>query len=129
MGISERIAAIRKEMHLNQEKFGALVGMSQRSVAAWEAGERIPSYDVLIELSDKLGVSVDYIMGRSDSRLTKKEPAVNDSGLTEKIISRIQELPDPALARVSDFLDGLEAGRETEAALAAGRDPVSGSAG
>ena len=42
MDLSTRIVQIRKQMGLSQEKFGELVNMSQRSVAAWESGDRTP---------------------------------------------------------------------------------------
>ena len=59
MDFSDRIAAIRKGRHLSQEKFGELVNVSQRTVAAWESGERLPSLAVLGDLSAVLNVSVD----------------------------------------------------------------------
>lgn len=127
MDLSQRITAIRKELKLSQEKFGELVGMSQRSVAAWESGDRLPSYPVLSDLADKLDVTVDYLLGRSDDKGQKKaqkekEPTVSDDGLKDAIISQIQSLPDPALSRVADFLSGLKAGRESAAAEAAAPD-------
>ena len=47
MELSARIAAVRKSLGLSQEKFGEMVNMSQRSVAAWESGERTPSFATL----------------------------------------------------------------------------------
>ena len=128
MDISQRITAIRKEMKLSQEKFGELVGMSQRSVAAWESGDRLPSFPVLSDLADKLGVTVDYLLGRTEDRgqaksAEKKQPTVSDDGLKDQIIAQIRTLPDPALSRVADFLSGLQAGRESAAAEAAAPDP------
>ena len=122
MEFSQRITAIRKHLKYSQEKFGELVGMSQRSVAAWESGDRFPSYAVLSDLADRLDVSVDYLLGRTDDPKTKIQPAVQDGGLLSQVISRIQDLPDPALTRVSDFLDGIQAGQEIAAAQAAAPD-------
>ena len=124
MDLSARIVSIRKQMGLSQEKFGELVNMSQRSVAAWEAGERTPSFATLSELADKLGTSVDYLLGRTDEKANKKQPAVQDGELLENIVVRLRELPDPALFRVSDFLEGLQAGQEIAAARAADPDPA-----
>lgn len=119
MELSSRIAYIRKQMGLSQEKFGELFNMSQRSVAAWESGERTPSYPVLLELADKLDVSVDYLVGRIDVPKTKKEPTVSDSELMNNIISQVQALSDPELIQVSAFLSGLAAGRGISAAAQA----------
>lgn len=124
MDFSQRIVTIRKQHKMTQEKVGELVNMSQRSVANWESGERCPSIPTLIDLSEKFNVSIDYMLGCSDvPEKAKKQPAVQDDELLSKVISRLQGLSDPALARVSDFLDGLQAGQEVAAAQAAAPDP------
>lgn len=127
MSFSQRITAIRKKLKLSQEKLGELAGVSQRTVAFWESGDRMPSNAVLTDLAKKLDVSVDYLLGLSDEP-KRKEPAVMaDDELLADVISRIQGLPDPALSRVSDFLDGLQAGREVAKAQSAAPDPAEGS--
>ncbi|MBQ1790159.1 MAG: helix-turn-helix transcriptional regulator [Oscillospiraceae bacterium] len=115
MTFPERIAAIRKDLKLSQDKFGELANVSQRTVAFWEAGQRMPSHAVISSLADRLGVSVDYLLGRTDEKAITKQPAAHRSELVESIISRVQYLSDPALSRLSDFLDGLRAGQETAA--------------
>ena len=126
MDFSQRFVALRKQHKLTQEKVGELVNMSQRSVANWESGERSPSIPTLIELSQKFNVSVDYMLGCTDvPERQKKQPADLDDELLRNIISRIQNLSDPALSRVSDFLDGLQAGQEVAEAAAAAPDPDS----
>ena len=113
----QRIAVIRKELKLSQEKFGELAGVSQRTVAYWESGNRMPSHAVLADLADRLSVSVDYLLGRTDEEMRiKKQPAATHGELVKDIISQIRTLDDPVLYRVSDFLSGLKAGRETASA-------------
>lgn len=121
MDFAERITAIRKGRHMSQERFGELVNMSQRTVAAWESGERLPSLTVLADLADLLNVSVDYLIGN------EKKPTVNDDGLLAKTLSRVQTLSDPALLRVQDFLDGLEAGQAIGSAPPAAQESAAGS--
>ena len=124
MPFSERIAAIRKEMKLSQEKFGELANVSQRTVAFWESGDRMPSNATISALADCLNISVDYLLGRTDEKAgNKKQPAANSGELLNHIIVRLRNLPDPALSRVSDFLDGLQAGREVAEAQAAAPAP------
>ena len=123
MTFSERITAIRKDLKLSQERFGVLANVSQRTVAFWESGDRMPSHATLSALADRLGVSVDFLLGRADEKAIKKEPAVDRGELLENIITRVRSLPDPALARVSDFLEGLQAGQAIAAAEAADHDP------
>ena len=80
--------------------------------------------DNAIKLSSFYGVSIDYLLGRDDA--TKKQP-INDDGLLAKTLSRVQTLSDPALQRVQDFLDGLEAGQAIGSAPPAAQDPAAGS--
>lgn len=124
MTFAQRIAAIRKKRKLSQEKLGELAGVSQRSVAFWESGARMPSNAVLTDLAQRLDVSVDYLLGLSDEPKRKEPAVISDDELLADVISRIQDLPDPALSRVADFLDGLQAGREVAAAQAAPPDPA-----
>lgn len=123
MTFPERITAIRKEMKLSQEKFGELANVSQRTVAFWEAGQRMPSHAVISSLADRLGLSVDYLLGRTDNKATKKQPAAEGSELVDSIIAQVRALPDPALSRLSDFLEGLAAGQEIAAPRQADQDP------
>ena len=129
MDLSERIVFLRKQRKLTQEKVGEMVNMSQRSVANWESGDRSPSLSTLIELSEKFNVSLDYLLGRTDNPEVQSQPAVQDGELAEKIIARVRVLSDPALSRLSDFLEGLEAAQEIAKQSPADPDPDDGSAG
>lgn len=129
MTFSERVFAVRKELKISQEKFGELAGVSQRTVAFWESGERMPSHATIASLADRLNVSVDYLLGRTDLKTEKNKPAVRDGELLENIIMKVRTLPDPALSRLSDFLEGLSAGQQIAAPAPADPDPDPGSAG
>ena len=108
-----RITFLRKSLKLTQTQFGDLVNVSQRSVASWEAGDRSPSLATLCELADKLNVSVDYLVGRSDDmRVNDKELAVlNGESPRGDIINLILSLPDPEFELLSVFLQGMSAGK------------------
>lgn len=129
MTFGQRILEIRKDLHLSQASFGEMANVSQRTVAFWESGQRMPSHMVITDLADKLNVSVDYLLGRSDKLIStnKKQPAVQDGELLSDVISRVQDLPDSALPFVYAFLDGIQAGREIAQADAADPDPDAGS--
>ena len=53
----QEIKAIRKQTGLNAEKFGALVGVSKKTVESWEQGVRNPSgpaKKILESMEDKI---------------------------------------------------------------------------
>jgi len=44
------------------------LGVSSGLLSAWGKGTKKPSYDNIIALADYFGVSIDYLMGRSNER-------------------------------------------------------------
>ena len=49
------LAAKRRERKLTQAELGDMIGIAQRTVAAYESGERRPSIEVAKRLGDALG--------------------------------------------------------------------------
>lgn len=63
-----RIRALREDADLTQEKIGRLINVPQRTYAYYESGQRTIPPSVLCALADFYGVSVDYILGRTDKK-------------------------------------------------------------
>ena len=63
----ERIRILRKEKNLNQEEAAKLLGLSISSYCRYERGEREPDAPVLWRMADLFGVSIDYLVGRTDT--------------------------------------------------------------
>ena len=53
----------RKQNNLTQDDLAEMLGYSQKNIAKWEQGFTLPSVDVLIELSNKMGISLDNLLG------------------------------------------------------------------
>ena len=53
------LAALRKARKLTQSELGQRVGVSQRAIAAYEAGERKPSPKVMNRLIGELEIPID----------------------------------------------------------------------
>ena len=62
----ERIRSLREDADLTQAKLGAAINVPQRTYAYYESGQRMIPPSVLCALADFYGVSVDYILGRTD---------------------------------------------------------------
>ena len=56
---------------MSQIALAMVLNMSQNSISRYETGEREADYETLIAFADYFGVSVDYLLGRTDN------PAVN----------------------------------------------------
>ena len=64
-----RLRELRKARGLSQLKVAMDLHMSQNSISRYETGEHEPGLKELITLADYYGVSVDYLLGRSEDPL------------------------------------------------------------
>ena len=63
-----RIRDMREDKDLTQAQVGAAVGVSQRTYAYYESGQRMLPPQVLCALADFYQVSVDYLLERTDQK-------------------------------------------------------------
>ena len=117
-----RYKEARRRAGLSQKSAAISLGVRPPSMSDWESGKTKPTHEHVVAMAALYGTSTDYLMGVSDTK--EKQPVVQNDELLQDVISRIQVLPDPALSRVSDFLDGLQAGQEVAATQAAAPDPA-----
>ena len=66
--LCERVLALRKEKMLKQEEAADLLEVSLSSYCRYERGEREPDASTLCRFADFYGVTLDYLVGRSDER-------------------------------------------------------------
>lgn len=62
-----RIQILRKENNLTQQDLAEKLGVSNKSISKYERGEREPDFNTLKKLSNIFNVSIDYILGVTDS--------------------------------------------------------------
>lgn len=72
--MGKRIMERRKELHLTQEALAEQTGISASFMGHIERGSRIASLDTLLALCIALDVSMDYIIGRTDTGFAKALP-------------------------------------------------------
>ena len=125
MPFAEQLIRTRKMRHLSQQQLAMRSGVSQQAISKLETGKSSPSEYTIRQLAAALRVPMSALLEEEQT----KTPTAEGDGLMMDIINRIQQLPDPALDRLSDFLDGLEAGQEIASPSPAVPDPSHGSAG
>ena len=64
---AERIRALRMKKNIKQSELGKIVGLSDNAISDIERGYRLTTMEKLDALADYFGVSVDYLMGRTDN--------------------------------------------------------------
>lgn len=62
--LGERIKNIREERNLSQRRFGKKIGISDKTISAYETGKIIPSLQVLQEIEAKYSVAITSTIDR-----------------------------------------------------------------
>ncbi len=85
--LSERLKQLREEKELMQKEIASFLNISTSAYGFYEQDKRTPTPDVLSKLADYFNVSVDYLLGKTntrnssskDSTPTKKEQKNHDT--------------------------------------------------
>lgn len=80
------LKTLRIKENLTQAQLAVKIGLTKSVVSAYENGIRMPSYDVLIHLSEIFKVSTDYLLG------VENRQEIDLSGLTPEEISALMAL-------------------------------------
>lgn len=62
-----RLKELRKKRGVSQVKLALDLHTTQNSISRYETGERQADYDMLIAIADYFGVSIDYLLGRTEN--------------------------------------------------------------
>ena len=66
--LPERLKLLRKERHMTQIQLAELLNQAPHASQYYEAGANFPELPKLIALADFYNVSLDYLIGRSETR-------------------------------------------------------------
>lgn len=66
--IFENIRALREDNDLTQQQLADYLGVAQNTYSQYETGKIAYTTQVLVKLADFYGVSVDYLLGRTDKK-------------------------------------------------------------
>lgn len=98
MSIGKRIRDLRKEIKITQEELGKVLNVGKSTISQYENDVNKPDLDTLKQIADFFDVSVDYILGRIDTRSmhsgnfpTKAYHNLDESGLSDEDIEKVEE--------------------------------------
>ncbi|MBQ3134090.1 MAG: helix-turn-helix transcriptional regulator [Clostridia bacterium] len=66
--LAERLKRCRKEKGLTQGQVAIYCDITEKAYQNYELMTREPKVEILIRLADFFGVSLDYLVGRSDEK-------------------------------------------------------------
>jgi len=61
-----RLKQLRELNNMSQREAAEAIGCTQGNYSRYENGEREPSTELLIKMAEAFGVSVDYLIGKSE---------------------------------------------------------------
>ncbi|MGN0599150.1 MAG: helix-turn-helix domain-containing protein [Oscillospiraceae bacterium] len=62
MSFGENLRTIRKERNITQEELADMMEVSRQAISKWESDQGYPETEKLIILSQKLNISIDYLV-------------------------------------------------------------------
>lgn len=89
--LGDRIKQERKAHKLTQEELGKICGVTKSTVCLYEKNKSTPSDDIKQILANYFGVSVDYLLGRTDVKNFAKVVADDLGKLTKEYNSALTE--------------------------------------
>ena len=64
----QRLLELRTQSHMTQQQVADTIHVTLRQYQRFEKGEQKPGFDNLRNMADFYGVSVDWLMGRTERR-------------------------------------------------------------
>lgn len=83
---------VRTEKHATQAQIADFLGVTIKTYRGYEKGQEYPKLEYLMALSDKWGVSIDYLLGRSDCTSVENDYISKKTGLSDKAINKLHDL-------------------------------------
>ena len=80
MAFAENLKYIRKERNITQEQLAEILEVSRQAISKWESGGGYPETEKLIAISQKLNVSIDYLLNEKTNQEESKAVIYAPSG-------------------------------------------------
>ena len=89
---SENIKQLRENNQLTKIQFARMIGVSAQMVSNWENKKTIPSGKTLLKISKHYNISIDFLLGISDSSKVSLEGLYDESvNLVLKLIEKLRK--------------------------------------
>ena len=106
---SERLNRLRMEKGITQKELADRLHISRSTIAGYESLGKEPDGEKLCALADFFEVSVDYLLGVTDSReLTSPAPAAAQRPVEAAIAGELGSLSDRQLDRLFGYIQALK---------------------
>jgi transcriptional regulator with XRE-family HTH domain len=99
----KRLKKLRTDKNLTHQQMADFLGVTRQAYGNYENGKREPDFETVKRLADFFEVSVNYLLGSSNS---PSPPSPKTKKLYDAIY-RAEELPEENIEQVADALEAL----------------------
>lgn len=110
--IQIRLIELRDKKGFSQEKLAEKLGVNRTTVIDWENKDRKIDLTNIIALADLYGVSVDYLLCRSDFTQDGNEYISSVTGLSDSAINALRDFKKNDSAGIKHVIDSLKRGKQ-----------------
>jgi transcriptional regulator with XRE-family HTH domain len=99
-----RLKALREAAGLSQRELARQIAQDQSNVRYWEQSGNLPRSDVLLPMSNALGVTVEELLGQP-----KPRRVVSPGGRLNQVFQRVAKLPRRQQQKIAEVVEALVA--------------------
>ena len=100
----KRLKDLREENDMTQSDLSKIFGIARSNISKYESGELEPNIEILNKYADYFRCSVDYLLGRTNSRSEILKRPSNDEALL--VVSEDSNID---LVKVKEYIEFLSA--------------------
>lgn len=107
--MNNRIFSLRRQYNISQQQLANYLKVSRKTIGNYELGITEPTFNIVIKLADYFKVSIDYLLGYSDSISPSVRPDKLSSSdeLKLKVANMIYSLNDKQVKAINDLIDSF----------------------
>ena len=100
-----RIKELREDKKESQQKLAMLLNVSQTMISRYELEQAYPDVEMLIKLAQHFGVSVDYLIGVSESKLPYTKSNLSEQ--EQQMLFLFKRLSKTQKEKAVSYIEGM----------------------
>ena len=100
-----RIKDLREDKKESQQKLAMLLNVSQTMISRYELEQAYPDVEMLIKLAQHFGVSVDYLIGVSESKLPYTKSNLSEQ--EQQMLFLFKRLSKTQKEKAMSYIEGM----------------------
>lgn len=100
-----RVRELREAKGIQQKELAIDLNVSQPTISDWESGRKVPSAKSTQKLADYFGVTIDYLLGRTDQKEKLPTESEELSSAELELVNAYRDAPANVQAAIRTLLE------------------------